>query len=76
MGRLHRNPFGILKSTERPKILGINIKKHGMKENYRNNLSLHIQFLLFALHHFPDRVVEFTTYLRFMTKEQIIRIVQ
>ena len=28
LGRLHKNLFGILKFTERPKTLGINIKKH------------------------------------------------
>ena len=37
-------------------------------ENYKNNLSLHIHFFLFVFHYFPDRVVGFTTYLRFMTK--------
>ena len=38
------------------------------RENYKNNLSLHIHFFLFAHHYYPDRVVGFTTYLRFMTK--------
>ena len=28
-GRLHSNPFGILKFTEQPKTPGINIQKHG-----------------------------------------------
>ena len=32
MGRLNRNPFGILKFTERPKTLGINIKNMARSE--------------------------------------------
>ena len=67
-----RHLFGILA----PHFPTGNTKRSAWQENYKNNLSLHIHFFLFAFHYFWDRVVWFTTYLRFMTKVAKFPIVQ